>query len=322
MTPKSDAASRPDDVLHSIARRMVEAIDRAVEYGMIAQANRLASHAVRLAGHSSRLTDCIARLRLLQNDAQGALVILEAHADGSTSMQLLKIACMVQLGRVAEAHLLLNEWSRSATAPLAARRMLALLDAASARRHEAVAALTENLQHVEDPASLELLCIVNAAQQRSDQARHWAERLRQACIVNRATVDVQILCESLDLADAAAKEAPTPSPLQVTTLAMELAASPDSLAVLVQHQEAAFEPAVAQLVYQAASRALHEFEHQGTVCESLARLARLLGDEPAAIEWTQRGLQENSMSASLAMLLEQLQGGNAEKPTEPTRKAA
>jgi len=317
MTASHRAGPRPDDALRCIARRLAEAIDHAIDRGMLRQADRLAANATRLAIHSSRLADRLARLRLAQDDPEAAMAIIDACEKRSASMRLLRVACLVHLGRAAEAHLELNAWSNQSTAPLGARRMLALLDAAAGDHNAAIAALTRNLQHVQDPASLELATILCAAEARNEQAEHWAKRLVRACIVNRATVDVQLLCESLNLSAHAQAKAVTPSPNQVATLAMELAASPESLPVLVQRQEQQLQPMVAQLVYSATEQALAEMEETAAGFEALARLARLLGRRDTALDWARRGLDANPMSAPLALLLAQLQ---QVQPVEPVKR--
>lgn len=322
MSTDAIADSRPSDAMRCIARRLAEAIDHAVERGMLRQARRLADNAVRLAIHSTRLADRIARLRLSQDDPEGAMSIIDACATQSGSMRLLRIACLLKLGRLADAHMQLNEWSGQSTAPLAARRALALIESVHGDRAAASAAVLRNLKHVEDPASLEIFTVLAGAEQEGDRARTWAERLRRACIVSRATVDVDVLCESLGMQFNGANAVIEPTVIQVQTLAMELTASPESLQELVVHQEHTFQPQVAELIRRATEQALDELEEASIGCEALARLSRLFGNHDAALSWAERGLQSNPMSASLTLLLNELRGEAKQHANEPQRKAA
>lgn len=323
MIASPKAGPRPDDALRCIARRMADAIDHAVDCGMFEQADRLAANALRLTIHSTRLADCVARLRLTQNNPEAAMAIVDACSKRSASMRLLRIACLLQLGRAAEAHLELNEWSAQSTAPLGARCMLALLDAAVGDCDGAATALSRNLKQVEDPATLELFTILSAADGRSEQAAEWAQRLRQASIVSRATIDIDLLCDSLDMPMAAVAEPVAPSPLQVATLAMELAASPQSLPVLVKRQEEQLQPMVAELLYRATQEAIIEMEESAAAYEALACLAHVLGRTDDAIDWARRGLDEHPMSAPLALLLARLQEASTETvPRTPSKRKA
>ncbi len=313
MTATKTAISCPDETMRCMARRLAEAVEQALDRGMFEQANRLAANGRRLAVHSSRLTDRLARLQLAQNKFDDALAIIDACLSCTASLRMLRAACLVQLGRHAEAHIALYAWSRKSTAPLATRRLLAFLDSASNDDDSAIAALTRNLHHVDDPATLEQLLVICMRQGRSEQAQHWAKRLRQASIVNHGTVEINVLCESLGLDRNAT--AAKPSTTQIDALAMELAAEPETLPILVQYQQHSFDAMVASLIYDATQQALDAFDQPAPAFEALARLAMLLKRETEAQQWAHRGLELNPMSASIILLLEQLdQEAEADAP--------
>lgn len=323
MTASHTAGPTPDEALRSVARRVVDAIDLAIDRGLPQQAQRLANGAMRLAVRFPRVADRIARLRLSQGDPEAALAIIDAQPNHSASMRLLRIACLIQLGQKAEAHLELHAWAQHSSAPPPVRHILALLDAAADDYAAAIATVTRDLQHGQDLAALELATVLCASQGRSQQAEYWAARLAEVSIADRAAVDVQLLCESLNLNIHRQPDQIQLAPKQLATLAMELIAAPQSLAILVQWQQTHFKPKTAQLIYSAAQRALPEMEESAPCYEALAHLAVLLGRADAALDWARRGLQTNPMSASLALLLAKLQQQHQPQPADHiARKAA
>jgi hypothetical protein len=227
-------------------------------------------------------------------------------------MRLLRNACLIQLGRHIEAQLDLQQWSRKSTAPLAARCLLAHLDARAGRMQDAADALVRNLQQVDDPTSLALLLVLTAQQDRPEQTQHWAQQLSSASLCANGLVDTDLLIESLNLRHASMQA--QASSAQVASLAMELAAHPESISTLVEHQQRSLQPAVAELIYNALEQAIDELTDVYTGVEALAQLAILLGRTSQAAHWATRGLELNPMSASLRLLLQSI---DQHDPTQP-----
>ncbi len=306
---------------HPAARRIALEIDSALGRGQWLRAERLTQSGARIMHTSARLTECIARLRLAQGRAETALAIIDAATMQSTSLKMLRMACLLELGRAGEAHLALREWSRKSTAPMEARRLLALLEfsasemgAGTGDRDAGLDALLHNLRQIEDPRTLALLILDAVAQGRREQAEHWAQRLALAARwteeVGALATSPAALMETLGLDSAAIDRAtPAASTAQIETLAMELVATPgveQALAVLVRVQEESHDLRTVQLLYESTKLALDSLAQPAAGCDALARLALMLGRRDEAIEWARRGAMLNPMSASLARLVHEV----------------
>lgn len=288
-----------------VALELCEGLDRAMELGLWSHAERVATTALRWAPTHAGLSERLARLRLVQSRPETALAIIDACSTQRASLRLLRAVCLLQVGRPDEAHADLHRWSRRASAPLDARRLLALLDWANGDAHAAIESLLRNLTHLEDPLSLATLVLIAVEQHRPDQATRWSERLREATGWMTSAIDCDVLLESLGMPGR--NEAGEPSETQVEHLATELTASEPSIRILVEAQQREPNRGMARLLVAAIERALPELRDQACGFESLARLA-LIHDEPdVAIEWARRGVEIHPMSAPLSMILDQAQ---------------
>jgi tetratricopeptide (TPR) repeat protein len=297
----SDAASRDD---RRAARSLKEAIDRALNLGLWSHADRLVASASRISSAHPGLTESIARLRLAQSDAKTALSVIESCQRETASLRLLRMNCLIELGRKAEAAADLYRWSQRSTAPLDARLMLAFLEWEAGDHHAAMNALLRNLRFLEDPRTLELLVLMTAAAGRQELAARWAKRL-QRCHMNSAhTSEHVFLLRSLliTLPEAVAE----PQDEQVETLAMELVLAEPVIPALVEAQRRRPRRSRARLLLRAIQQALPELSDQSAAYEALAKLSVVLNNQDAAHDWAKRALELNPMSASLALLLEEL----------------
>lgn len=269
-----------------------------------AHADRIAADAARLAPSSARLTDRLARLRLMQGLAETALAIIDACAAPSDSLRQLRVACLVRLGRLTDAHCELLAWTKRAAAPLFARRLLALLEWDAGDRAAALRALRANLRQIDDPGSLEILLLMSAAEGRATRAQACAACLRHAANWNAPALDAGLLLRSLGLRAAPAPAEPRQE--EIRTLALELSACESVIPALAAAQRLRFEPLTARLLYAAIIRALPTLAEPSAGHEALAQLAVLLENREAAAGWVERGRRINPMSASLARLAAEL----------------
>ncbi|MEM7227885.1 MAG: hypothetical protein AAF432_03635 [Planctomycetota bacterium] len=227
-SPPTQSVCRDQETAYALA----DAIDEALDRGQLAHAERIARTAVRLVSRAPRLLEPIARLRLAQGEPQIALDLLDQFGAMRESRRLLRALCLLQLGRRDEAHADLLQWSQRATAPMPARRLLALLDWCVDDHDTAMQQLLRNLHHLEDPSSLAQLVALSAASGRSELAARGADRLRQAAITRDDGASLRLLLDSLGM-NKAENIWPTASDDQVESLSRELLAQPAVIPALV-----------------------------------------------------------------------------------------
>jgi tetratricopeptide (TPR) repeat protein len=288
-----------------IARRLSEAIDHAMALGQWDHADRLARTAASLAPGYARLAEPLARLRLAQGDPETALRIIESCDTLPASLRMLRAACNLFLGARGEADIDLHRWSARASAPLDARLLLGLLEW-RLNPDDAVSTLKQNLKHLEDPRTLQALMLVCLHRGRREQADAWAERLRTGCagLGAGATGTTDLMLRSLTMPGVRRDEQPTAD--QVNALAMELITFEPAIGTLAAAQCRRTHPPTVNLLRRAIEQALPDLCDRAAALQALARLAILAGDLEAARDFTQQGLEENPMSATLSMLLQEL----------------
>ncbi len=288
-----------------LARRLADALDRAMEMGLWDHADRLARRAAPLAHGYARLAEPLARLRLAQGDPETALRVIDASGDIPSSLRMLRVVCLLMAGARAEVDLDLHRWAQKSSAPLDCRLLLALLE-----RHRdpeaALRSLQRNLKHLEDPRTLQTLLLLAVLRQRPQQAEQWAGRLRRCGRGDPLVTDM--LLQSLGLTALRSDAEPTAD--QVHALAMELIAFEPSIDVLTEAQRLRPDAFTVRLLRRAIEQATPDLAETAEALRALARLAMLEGDLVAARRFVERALAHNPMSAELALLLQQL--------TEPT----
>ena len=144
-----------------LARRLADAIDRAVAMGLWDHADRLARTAAPMAPDNPRLVEPLARLRLAQGDPERALHMIDTCRTRPASLRLLQATCLLFLGARTDAHLDLYRWSSRASAPLDARLLLGLLERGT-DDSTAIRTLQRNLRHLEDVRTLQALLLMLA----------------------------------------------------------------------------------------------------------------------------------------------------------------
>ena len=302
------AASVPQ---RRLARRLADAIDRAVALGLWDHADRLAKTAARLAAGYPRLAEPLARLRLAQGDPETALRIIDTCRTPPASLRLLRATCLLFLGSRTEANLDLYRWSGRASAPLDARLLLGLMER-DGDDSTAIRALLRNLRHLKDLRTLQALMLISTKRHRAEQAASWAGKLRAGCPAgtDHETLVTDVMLESLGMPGLRADAEPTAD--QVNALAMELITFEPAIPTLAEAQQRRPHLPTARLLWAAIELALPDLSDDATAFHVLARLSVVLGDLEAARGYAERGLAANPMSAQLALLVEELT-----QPTPP-----
>ncbi|MCA9296591.1 MAG: hypothetical protein KC983_08735, partial [Phycisphaerales bacterium] len=196
--PTPTVPTVPTDEERRRATALADAIDAALDRGQLAQAERLAISADRLIAHAPRLVEPIARLRLAQGEPMLALDLLEQYGVSREGRRLLRVLCLLQLGRRDDAHSELLRWSRRSSAPLSARRLLALLEWSTGDDQSAMQLLLRNLRHLEDPTTLSYLLALSMSGERNELAERWAQRIRQEQISRPHDPNLTLLLDALD----------------------------------------------------------------------------------------------------------------------------
>lgn len=295
-----------------LARKLADAIDRAVALGLWDHADRLARTAAPLATGYPRLVEPLARLRLAQGDPETALRLIETCGTPPASLRLLRASCMLFLGARTEANLDLYRWSARASAPLDARLLLGLMERGDDDT-TAVHTLLRNLRHLEDPRTLQALLLISTQRGRPEQSEVWADRLRDGGRTgNEGDAEISdLMLESLGMPGLRADVEPTAD--QANALAMELITFEPAIATLTEAQRRRPHLPTTILLARAIEQAMPDLTDQATALHALARLSVLLGDQNAARRHAEQGLAANPMSAELALLVEELAGS----PTPP-----
>ena len=298
--PPAEPSLTPGGASHVVSRRLCEALDLAIQYGQIEQAERIARSAERMAHGDTRLTERLARLRLARRDAEGALHLIDRCRHTSASIRLLRIVCQMRVGRVGDAHVALQQWSRRASAPTDARLLLALLEWTTDGPAAAVSPLRENIHHLVDLDSLQLLMLSAFERGCLDQASTWAGWLRAIAAFGRSEVCVDLLLGALDVVPcSAAMEQADRSP----ELALELTVAETVIPVLVAALRLEPDDAVRVLLMRSIEACLDDLSDQATAMASIGRLALEGGETATARRWAERAIEANPLSAPAAQLL-------------------
>jgi len=294
-------------VRRRLARRLADAIDRAVAMGLWDHADRIAKTAAPMAPDCPRLVEPLARLRLAQGDPETALRLIETCQTPPASLRLLRATCLLFLGRRTDANLDLYRWSSRASAPLDARLLLGLLER-GVDDSTAIRTLRRNLRHLEDARTLQALVLIGAKRRRAEQTETWAGRLRACCSAggDEQAAITDLMLRSLGMTGLRADAAPTTE--QVNALAMELITFEPAIPTLTEAQRRRPHLPTARLLARAVELALPDLSDGPAALHALARLSIILGDQNSALGFAERGLAENPMSAALALLVEELTG--------------
>ena len=279
---------------------------------MWAHAQRLADAGGRLAPQCARLAEQLARLRLVEHDAETALRIIESCRTMPSSLRLLRAVCLWLIGEGIETHLDLHRWSAKASAPLDARLLLALIEWRLGDADRAIQTLHQNLRHLEDPRTIEALILIHLLSDRPDRAEEWAQRLRRVSHMGAVAPEADPLLRSLGMPGVTEEAEPTDD--QVANLAMELICFEPAIDVLVAAQKSRLHIPTVRLLARAIEWALPDLGDASAGMHALARLSMLQGRRSEAKQWAERGLSENPMSAPLAIMVGELSQSDPQEP--------
>jgi len=219
-------------------------------------------------------------------------------------------------GRRDLAQLELRQWNRQPDCPSEARIVLAALLAREAKYTEA----TEVLSHVTmlgpikvDPLETELLISILTACELTEAASRLARRLYDAHGDNPAVNEwLQIMCVTGET------KLPQVAEVSVEHLASELIVEPDiipSLVFSLKHQPISHDITLLQHAIARITRNFQSDSHRMLmICQAMADLASLLGDDDDARRWAYRGLKLEPYSASLALVLARITDDKAMGP--------
>lgn len=287
------------------ARRLAHRFDNALQQREWEEAKRLSHLAAEFFPGDDRLVMLRARTNLMTGNAEAALENLDLVQDRNNSFRLLKIMCLLHSGKQAAAHVELHSWARSNSCPLDVRRLLAYLEWESGREDLARAALTRNIDQIEDPASIRLSIMLALHDCNYREAGKLARRLRIYGDAAAPGGDMDDWLASLGLLDAAMDS--EPEHFSVDSLAVELISREEYLPSVVA--ALLIEPDIqwGKLLLKAMERALPDLQDHAAAVTCLAQLSYSLGMTEEARRWIIRGLQLDPLSAELAKLLVRLQ---------------
>lgn len=238
-------------------------------------------------------------------------------ADSITQARLERLAQWCRDGRLAGAELELHQWQRQADCPAAARVMLAALLARRGRLDDALAVLepVKRLPPEEaDPCELQMLVSLLIACDYPDAASRLGRRLFDAH-GNRPEVVRWLHAMSVP----GAQDLPATAEATIEHLAAELVAQPELAASLVAAFKHEPQPQAVELLRSALARTIAGFEgdarRQVMLCQALAELALVAGDQDDARRWAHRGLKLDPYAAPLALVLAQVSDDEAVGPS-------
>ncbi|MCC6683247.1 MAG: hypothetical protein IT445_20310 [Phycisphaeraceae bacterium] len=219
----------------------------------------------------------------------------------SIARRLGRIAGLCVTGQSAAAELELCDWLRQPQAPAAARVMFAALLARRGDLPEARRVLGEQPH---DPMQLlSLFCLLSRDDQQQDVAHAAAYRL------SRQFAHLPLIEQWMSLAGQADVSMAEPDERHIEQLAGELHQQPTLIPTLVVAQQYEPQPQRITLLRQAIARIAPRFAHDRSlvmICQALAELALLAGDQSDAQRWAHRGLKIDPYAAPLALVLAQL----------------
>ena len=298
----------------SVARELSQALDRAMQRCQWQQAARIAATAMRIACEHPMLCERIARMQLALGQAESALNLIETCASRTSSLRLLHVACLLQLGRRHEAHLALREFTLKSCAPVQARLMLGLLEWHGGDTRAAHEALTRNNHQIKDPHTLLALALINVVNGNLEQATRWIHKLQQSSAWSIDAPLFQDILHSMGLPlDIEPSE---PAINQIEALAVELLANEQVIPALVYWQQSNCDFNLATMLARAIEQALPDLEDRATGYLALCDLHDAMDDAGCAAAWLHRGAAACPMSVALARRIQELDSAPNEAEME------
>ncbi len=260
-------------------RPIAGAIDDAMHRGRFAEAERLIDSALRLAPSSPAVLERLARLRLALGDPHTALAVLDGFRLVTASSRLLRLTCLAHIGRFDEALSELRRWAKRSTAPLPARRLLAMLEIDDGRADDALPVLYDNLRKIEDPGTLRMLIVVHHAASRVGRATPLVTRLLDTAVSEQDRRRARRFLASLDLLTCDPME--RPSEPQIERLAAEFTTCEQAIEPLVRAQQRRPDHRVMRLVRAALQRCAGDLSDPAAARRAIAELSIMIANQDA-----------------------------------------
>ena len=239
---------------------------------------------------------------LLAHVKQGGAVGVDVDVE-SPEQRLARLCEECITGCVAAAELELHHWQRQEHTPTAAKVLLAALLARRGRLDDALTVLPRKrqLRTDDDQLAAQTLITVLVAADLKDAAAHMLRQLHDDLGHKESVADWLRLMQMPGTSGL-----PRLSCATVDHLAAELLCQPELIPSLVHAQRLDPDAGTVAMLREAIARvALHDFD-EGTklmICQAMAQLSRLAGEDEDACRWARHGLKVNPYSASLAMEL-------------------
>lgn len=301
----SAPATQPQRDEFAIARELSQALDRLMQRGQWEQASRTAQTAIRIAREHPMLCERIARMQLAQRETEASLNLIETCCERTSSLRLLHVACLLQLGRRHEAHLELRHFAMKSCAPVQARLLLGLLEWHSGDTRAAHEALTRNNRQIQDPHTLLALALINMVAGNLEQAVRWAQSVQQSGAWSADAPLFQAILHSVGLPFEVEPSAPAVD--QIEALAVELLANEQVIPALVHAHQSQCDWLRATLLARAIEQALPDLEDRAGGYLALCDLYAAIGDADEAASWLRKGAAACPMSVALARRINELE---------------
>lgn len=293
--------SQVESVRYVMASEMCAEARLAMVRGDLQAAEQHIEHAADLSPSHPEVVEISTRLAMQRGAPEQAIGLLERLAKPSPRHRLLLQLARLQTGQRALAHLDLQQWSHRPNFPPNARVLLAWLDWQAGSIESARRAIRLAGDQGSDPDLLRLRMLIEL-----DDGNHAAARR------TGGKLGLQYAGDPLTNRFLASFQRPQSADgLQVSIqmieeLSFQLGHDPRLIDTLIAAQRIKPSPERIELLRRAIGRIADDLNGNVSICEAMAELASLAGDEDDARRWARRGLKQRPYSAKLAMLLDRL----------------
>ena len=234
-----------------------------------------------------------ALLAMHRGEPDTAVEWLERAGSSLGSMRLLLQLARLQAGQREAAHLELHAWARLDSCPPQARQLLAYLEHQAGDDTSARLVLQRNLRHQLEPASLQMLWLIDRQDGLCDSAKRSAAVMAHRLSHHEPTRAFERLMGMGD-------RVPTQVPVEmIEQLAGELLEQPDVIVTLVAAQKNRMQSQRVELLRRSLRRIVEDVPQPLEAIVALAELAMLADDADDAKRWALRGLSRSDPTTKL-----------------------
>ena len=289
----------------SSAHALARDLDEAMRHGSLHGAQMIAASILRLGCTAPTVLERVARMHYTLGDMQRALDVIDGAAEQTAALTVLRACCLLRAGQMREALATLEQCGRTATAPIAARLLHALLlmeDAADAA--EGIALLRSNIALAEDHASHAALICGLIARKRPGEARAELTRLLECGHLGMQWPSPLLFARSFGIPESCIDTRPASADVEI--LANELICNESIIDALLAAQEIEPNHDTLTLLQRALLRCGSQLRDPAMAIAAHVRITRLLGDDAAARRWLTVGMRQHPMSLALRSLADDL----------------